>query len=127
MKLKHHDLDPYPEPQNKAPLYVNEPWMIDSSLSEYPRGTDGSEKAEDNIRVYIPLDISRQAVLRRLNWIIARYGETNENNEAEFSLEVNMLLNQVEIYDQIWYIRHMSEAGKHSCEAVALIREMKRQ
>jgi hypothetical protein len=24
--MEHHNLDPYPEPREKAPLYVNEPW-----------------------------------------------------------------------------------------------------
>lgn len=35
-----------------------------------------------------------------------------------------MLISQIEIYDQIWYVRHMSAAkGEHSAEAVELIKE----
>ena len=51
-----------------------------------------------------------------------RYGEANEKNEIDFSFDVNMLLSQVEIYDQIWYVRHMSEGRKHSAEAIDLVR-----
>ena len=36
------------------------------------------ENAEDNIRIYVPLDINKQAVLRRLDWFIMRYSEANE-------------------------------------------------
>lgn len=50
-------------------------------------------------------------------------GEANEANESEFSVDVNMLVAQVEIYDQIWYIRHMPDRGKHSVEAIELVKE----
>ena len=35
MKLEHHDLDVYPVPKEKKPLYVNEPWLIDDSNYEF--------------------------------------------------------------------------------------------
>ena len=122
MKLEHHELDVYPIPKEKKPLYVNEPWLIDYSNYESSWGKKNPENAEDNIRIYVPLDINKQAVLRRLDWIIMRYGEANEKNEIDFSSDVNMLLSQVEIYDQIWYVRHMSEGRKHSAEAIDLVR-----
>lgn len=53
----------------------------------------------DNIRVYIPLDINRNAILRHLDVLIAKYGAANEKNEIEFSVEVGQLISQVEIYD----------------------------
>lgn len=34
-----------------------------------------------------------------------------------------MLVSQIEIYDQIWYVRHMTENGHHSRKAVELVRE----
>lgn len=125
MKLEHHDLDPYPIPKEKQPLYVNEPWLIDDSICEYSERNKNPENEKDNIRIYVPLDINRQAVLRRLDRIIARYGEASEANESDFSLEVERLFSQVEIYDQIWHIRHMAgTAGTPSREAIALVREM---
>lgn len=38
-------------------------------------------------------------------------------------MEVEKLLFQVEIYDQIWYVRHMPETGEHSREGTALVEE----
>ena len=32
MYIEHHDLDPYPIPKEKSPLYINEPWLVDGSI-----------------------------------------------------------------------------------------------
>ena len=37
---------------------------------------------------------------------------------------MNQILNQVEIYDQVWHVRHTPENGKHSEEAVILVKEI---
>ena len=34
-----------------------------------------------------------------------------------------MLISQIEIYDRIWYIRHMPEEGEHSDEGTKLVKE----
>lgn len=121
--MEHHTLDVYPIPKDKAPLYINEPWLIDRSLLEISNGSAEPEQEEDNIRVYIPLDINKNAILRRLDTMIIHYGEANEKNELDFSIDVDMLVSQIEIYDQIWYVRHMPENGEHSQEAVDLVRK----
>jgi hypothetical protein len=70
------------------------------------------------------LFINEQAILRRLDWIIARYGEANEENESDFNSDIGMLISQVEIYEQIWYVRNMSAVkGEHSTETIELIKE----
>ena len=127
MRLEHHDLDVYPFPKEKAPMFINEPWLIDDSDYERAWGHKEPEDAEDNIRVYIPLDLNKEAILRRLDRIIMRYQEANERNEIDFSVDVQRLLSQVEIYDQIWYVRHMLEDRRHSEEAVNVIREFVRK
>ena len=66
---------------------------------------------------------TEQTHLRRLDWTIVRYGEANEANETDFCFDVEMLISQVEIYGQIWYVRHMPAEGAHSAEAVELTRE----
>ena len=121
--MEHHTLDVYPIPKDKAPLYINEPWLIDRSLLEISNGSAEPEQEEDNIRVYIPLDINKNAILRRLDTMIIHYGEASEKNELDFSIDVDMLVSQIEIYDQIWYVRHMPENGEHSREAADLVRE----
>ena len=121
--MEHHTLDVHPIPKEKTPLYINEPWLIDCSLLEIGNRSAEPEQEQDNISVYIPLDINKGAILRRLELLIAHYEEANEKNEIDFSIDVNMLVSQIEIYDQIWFVRHMPENGDHSREAVELVRE----
>ena len=93
--MEHHRLDPYPIPKDKTPLCINEPWLIDKSLLEYPPRREPDEK-EDNVRIYVPMDLNRAAILRRLDRVIAHYGEATEENEMEFSVDVGMIVSQVE-------------------------------
>ena len=37
--------------------------------------------------------------------------------------DVEMIISQIEIYDQIWYVRHMPKDGEHSMEARNLVEE----
>ncbi len=39
------------------------------------------------------------------------------------SQDANSIISQIGIYDQIWFICHMPENGKHSLEAVALAKD----
>ena len=41
----------------------------------------------------------------------------------EFDSDVGMLISQIEIYDQIWYVRHTPLENRHSDEAVSLVKE----
>ncbi|MGO5209199.1 hypothetical protein ACTQ41_06290 [Bacillota bacterium LCP21S3_D8] len=121
--MEHHRMDPYPMLQDKTPLYINEPWLIDKSLLEYPQHREPEEQP-DNVRIYIPMDLNQEAILRRLDRVIAQYGEATEENEMEFGIDVGMIISQVEIYDQVWFIRHMPKEGKHSQEGIAVVREI---
>ena len=88
----------------------------------------GSRKR--NIRVYVPLDLSADAILRRLRFLVCRYAEANERNEFNFSMDVGRLVSQIEIYDQVWFAREGRtraisddcESEKHSSKAVELVR-----
>lgn len=125
--MEHHDLDIYPIPREKTALYINGPWLIDKSIMERVQLVTDMKKIPDeepdNIRVYVPLDLNRNAILRRLDSVIYHYGETNEENELDFSMDVEMIISQIEIYDQVWFGRHMPKDGKHSLEAITLVRE----
>jgi len=120
--MEHHRLDPYPIPKDRIPMCINEPWLIDKSLAGYPRRREPEEQ-EDNIRIYIPMDLNKEAILRRLDRVIAYYEEANERNEFDFSMDVDMIISQIEIYDQIWFVRRMPKEGKHSREAISLVEE----
>ena len=89
--VKHHKLDPYPIPKDKTPLFVNEPWLTDrfrfcEEVSVEP------DDEEDNIRIYVPIDLNRKTILQRLNNVIHSYGEANEDNEILFALEVGCII-----------------------------------
>ena len=73
----------------------------------------------------IEILLNRNAIIRRLSSLIYQYEEANEDNEMQFSQDVDQLISQIEIYDQIWYARHMPEdhEQQHSEEAVALVIE----
>ncbi len=68
------------------------------------------------------MDLKQEAILRRLDRVIVQYGEAREENEIEFGIDVGMIISQLEIYDQVWFIRHMPKEGKHSQEAKKLVR-----
>ena len=126
--MEHHNIDIWPIPEGKKPCYINEPWLTDGSLLDYNAESikeqlQAPDREKDNIRVYVPLDLNRKAILRRLDWLILRYGEVNEANEMNFSSDVEHLISQIEIYDQFWFIRHMPKEGEHSAEAVRLVRK----
>lgn len=124
MDFIHHILDVYPEPREKAPRIINESWLIDKTIDIVPNKRTPPENEPDNIRIYVPLDLNRRAILRRLDDIIASYnGEATEENEMAFWLDIERLFMQVEIYDQYWYVRHIPKGRKHSAEATELVKE----
>lgn len=43
-----------------------------------------------------------------------------EDNDFAYSAAVDRILYQMEIYDQLWYLRHMPKQGNHSVEGKAL-------
>lgn len=116
-------LDPFPIPKEEHPLFINEPWLVDASIDAECSASAEPENEKDNRRVYVPLDLNKKAILRRLDEIIRRYGAANESNESDFSLDVRRVLYQVEIYDRIWFVRHMPKEGEHSHEGICLIQE----
>ena len=93
----HHKLDIKPIPEDV--LFINDTKLADRSTFKFGLLNSGKEK--DNIRIYVPLDLSKKAILLRLDEIIAIYGDANEENESNFSSEVAMLVQQIEIYDQV--------------------------
>lgn len=118
--IEHHDMDPYPIPKDTGALYINEPWVIDETFLAMEQYSKGPENEPDNVRIYVPMDLNRQAILRRLDLVISRYKDANEGNELRYCADVNMIRYQLEIYDQIWCARKLTKEGGHSAEGIEL-------
>ena len=124
--MDHHDLDVFPPPRELSPLYVNEPWIIDSTVMSQITLPDDEP---DNIRIYVPLDLNKEAILRRLISIKSKYGYVDWRNESDIKVDVALLIHQIEIYDQVHFVRHMPKpmtnpAEKvHSIQATSLVEE----
>ena len=121
--MNHHNIDICPEPKNVSVRYVNEPELVDKTLYEYCETDEAMrniDKTEDNIRVFVPLDINKGAIIRRISSVIQLYSEATEENEMSFASGIQSVISQLEIYDQIWFVREYSGKGKHSRKAVVL-------
>ena len=57
------------------------------------------------------MDLNKDAILRRLDNIIELYGEAREDNEIKFSIDMGMIISQLEIYDQIWFVCKLRSNG----------------
>lgn len=116
-------IEQYPEPKYEKPLFVNEPCLIDASMFKYFEWKREPDAEEDNVRVYLPLDLNRKAILRRLKTIINHFEWSTEENEFDFSADVDMLIEQIRVYDQFWCQQTKVENGKHSEKATSLVVE----
>ena len=131
----HHPLDIKPLPQDQTPLFINEPWLIDDSIyfdtQEQKQKLKNPEEAEDNRRVYIPLDLNKAAFLRRLDHVLSKYKDITWKNESNVGTEVDHIISQLEIYDRIWFVREgeypTDEHGMisgHSHHATEVVKEI---
>jgi len=105
----HHSLDVWPLPKEETPMFINEPWLIDGLIcfdtKAQAQKLREPENEEDNRRVYIPLDLNKAAFLRRLDYVLSKYNSITWKNESNVSTEVYHIVSQLEIYDQIWFVR----------------------
>lgn len=136
----HHNLDIHPIPEEV--LYINDPTLADltlpyetdDQLDKIKSGLSVSKCGilpDDNIRVYIPLDLSFDSILRRLHHIFSVLGDPAEKNECAFTSEVDRIVSELEIYDQVWVVREMrdvitTEGKLHSKRGTELAKEIVR-
>ena len=117
----HHSLDVKPIPESV--LYINEPELAD--ITAYDAYTDNApDAAADNVRVYVPLDLNRAAIIRGLTEVFIRYGEPTEDNEFALATAVQQIIAQLEIYDQVWYTREGSPEDGHSQRGIQVVKDM---
>lgn len=134
----HHPLDVWPLPREQKPMFINEPWLVDESIylesAKQMMAAREPEDEEDNRRVYVPIDLNKAAFLRRLEHALEKIGDITWRNESNVRSEVRTILAQIEIYDQLWFVREgkykTDEQGMicgHSQHATEVIKEIIRR
>lgn len=115
----HHKLDIYPYP--KEVLYINEFELVDNvntyfKRKDYEKALTGSNKSQggilpdDNVRIYVPIDLNGDYIINRLYYLFYLFGEPDYKNEMGLSTEVDKLISQLEIYDQVWTVRDLGNS-----------------
>ena len=134
----HHDLDIHPIPEKV--LYINDLSIADTAFGYETKKqhqkaitgkihANGGILADDNVRIYIPLDLNADQILSRLQQIYRVIGNQNDMNEMEFSCEVGKIISQLEIYDQVWVARDLKNAVRieeriHSTKGIELTKKI---
>lgn len=134
----HHDLDIHPIPEKV--LYINDLTIADTASyyetrKQYQKALTGETRAnggilpDDNVRIYVPLDLNANQILHRLHQIYRVMGSPDDMNESDFCVETGKIIAQLEIYDQVWVARDLKNAVKinaniHSPKGIQLAREI---
>lgn len=103
-------------------------WSTISDLERALTGktvSQGGVLPEDNIRVYVPVDLSEDAILYRLKEVYQVLGSPTWENESSFSAEFSQILMQLELYDQAWLQKEKAGHSPHSAHGLALAQKIK--
>ena len=111
----HHKLDIHPIPEsvhfiNELDIASTNPYSSQKQYEEALTGKTiscGGVLPDDSIRIYVPIDISADSIMRKLREIYDMLGTPDEKNELYFEQEFRKLFSQLEIYDQIWAVRDL--------------------
>ena len=134
-----HKLDCKPIPEDV--LYINELNLVDSlpyeTKIDMEKALTGKCKEEggvlpdDNVRIYVPIDINADAIMRRLHLLFVTMDYPTEDNESAYSFAVRRIISQLEIYDQVCVTRNFEESiqkelggVRHSREGIELARRI---
>ena len=134
-----HKLDYKPIPEDV--LYINELDLADSvpyeTNIEMEKALTGKRKKEggvlpdDNVRIYVPIDINPEAIMWRLNFLFVTMDYSTEDNESAYSFAVRRIISQLEIYDQVCVTRNFENSVqkelvgvRHSREGIELAKRI---
>lgn len=114
----HHKLDIHPIPEEV--LYVNDLSLIGAltyeTKDDMQKAVTGKKKSEggilpdDNVRIYVPMDLNADGIMSRLYALYASLGCPTECNESAYYSCVRKIITQLEIYDQILVVRKVEES-----------------
>lgn len=83
---------------------------------EMEKAVTGKKKSEggilpdDNVRIYVPMDLNADGIMRQLYALYGALGEPTESNESVYYSGVRKIITQLEIYDQVWVARKVEES-----------------
>ena len=134
-----HKLDLHPVPDQV--LYVNELSLAGNvpyeTVDDYEKALTGKRKKEggilsdDNIRIYVPMDLSADSIMWQLHSLYSLLGFPTENNEFAYCAGVRKVVFQLEIYDQVWTARKAketvqkeSDGERHSLQGIKLAKQI---
>lgn len=70
-------------------------------LLEGKKISEGGLLPEDNVRIYVPIDISQEMILSKLSSLFCELGEVTWRNEMDYSVQVSTLITLLQLYDQL--------------------------
>ncbi len=112
--MSHLSLEPNPKPD----FYVNNFDFAETNILF----RDSKNKAEDAVFVYVPLELSSDAIMHRLQTIKSRYEFVDFSNELFCSSAVDAIMRQLTVYDQAWASRE--KLFGHSLHGTELVKEI---
>lgn len=135
----HHKLDVKPIPEKV--LYINELDLATpityQRIKDYEKALEGKTISnggvlpDDNVRIYVPMNLNAEEIMQRLNFVYLTFGSPTERNESSYNQAVRQLVSQLEIYDQVWVARDLAHAVQkenggivHSERGIELARKM---
>lgn len=105
----HHKLVIHPIPTDV--LYVNElslagkvPYETRDTMDKALTGrtkSNGGILPDDNVRIYVPMDLNADIIIRQLYSLHSTLGYPAEKNESAYCSGVGKVITQLEIYDQV--------------------------
>lgn len=72
--------------------------------------TEGGILPDDNVRIYVPMDLNADGIMWQLYDLYCSLGYPTESNEAAYYSGVRKIITQLEIYDQVWVARKVEES-----------------
>lgn len=63
--------------------------------------SEGGILPEDNVRIYLPIDINAENIIRKLNRLYDQLGDVSEDNEWNYFIEVRKLIKFLTLYDSL--------------------------
>lgn len=134
-----HKLDVKPIPEDV--IYINEldfllpdVYCDREELEQAATGLtekDGGILPDDNVRIYVPLDLNADSIIAQLEQLYEELGSPTEDNELVYLSGVGRIIRELEIYDQVMTVRDLSNAVQkepggvyHSKKGIALAKRM---